>query len=269
MSARKVVDVAAAYYVLLFGVLVQQSHLRRQRAVARSGARPRTRRSFDELQDSLSRAEFTRAFRMSLETYENLLSLLKLDLTRDMRIASRSSGGRVDPEVRLALTIRMFSGASHLDLMMLFRVASSTVHNVFHRTIASPIERKAMPGLPFQQNELQNLALSFTTSRQPPNRLYGCLAALDGICIEVQKPRTCTDTEIVSRLSSSAELGKMRQVRRKRTRVAVCLSAKWVLSFLVRVQTKRAVCMEWRATFIISVQRVQTFCSVQYSMERP
>jgi hypothetical protein len=123
-----------------------------------------------------------------------------------------------------------------------------------------------MPGLPFQQNELLNLALSFTTSLQPPNPLYGCLAALDGICIEVQKPRTCTDTEIVSRLSSSAELGKMRQVRRKRTRVAVCLCAQCVLSFRVHVQTKRAARTERRATFIISVQCVQTFL---FSMERP
>jgi DDE superfamily endonuclease len=187
MSPRRVVAVAAAYYVL-FGALVQQSHYRRQRAVARSGTRPRTRHSFDELQGSVSRAEFTLAFRMSLETYANLLSLLKLDLTRDMRMASRSSGGRVDPEVRLALTIRMLSGASYLDTMMLFRVASSIIYDIFHRTIASIIRRIAMPCLPFQQNEMQNLALFFTNSRQPPNPLYGCVAALDGICIEVQKP---------------------------------------------------------------------------------
>jgi DDE superfamily endonuclease len=45
-----------------------------------------------------------------------------------------------------------------------------------------------MPGLSFQQNELQNLALSFTNSRPPSNPLYGCVAALDGICIEAQKP---------------------------------------------------------------------------------
>jgi hypothetical protein len=187
MSARKVVAVAAAYYVL-FGALVHLSHIRRRRAVARSGARPRTRQSFDELQDSLSRAEFTRAFRMRLETYANLLSLLKLDLTRDMGMASRSSGCRVDPEVRLALTIRMLSGASYLDLMSLFRVASFTMYDPFHRTIASIIKRIAMPALPFQHNELQNLALSFKSSRQPPNPLYGCVAPLDGICIEVQKP---------------------------------------------------------------------------------
>jgi hypothetical protein len=129
--------------------------LRRRQAVARSGARPRTRQSFDELQDSLSQAEFTRAFRMSLATYANLVSLVQLDLTRDTRMASRSSGGSVEPKFRLGLTIRMLPGASYLDMMMLFRVASSTIiDDVIHWTIASSIRRIAMPGQPFQQNEL-------------------------------------------------------------------------------------------------------------------
>jgi hypothetical protein len=145
--------VAAVYYVL-FGALVQQSHIRRRRAVAQSGAQPRTCQSFDELQDSLSRAEFTRAFRMSLETYAHLLSLLKLNLTRDMRMASCSSGGRIEPEVRLGLTIGMLPGAWYLDMMMVPRVASSTSYNVFHRTIASIIRRIAIPGLPLRRNEL-------------------------------------------------------------------------------------------------------------------
>jgi hypothetical protein len=145
-----------------------------------------------------------------MQTYSSFL--LKLDVTRDMRIASRSSGGGVDPEVRLALARRMLSKASHLYLK-LFRVASSTIYNVFHTTLPSTINPIAMPGLPFQQSELQNLALSFKSSRQLPNPLYGCVAALDGMCIEVQKPWTLMGTEIVSRLSSSAELGNMRQVR--------------------------------------------------------
>jgi hypothetical protein len=70
---------------------------------------------------------------------------------------------------------------------MLFRVASYTVYDVSHSTVASII-RLSMPGLPFQCAELQNLSLSFSNSRQPPNPLFGCVAALDGICIEVQKP---------------------------------------------------------------------------------
>jgi hypothetical protein len=94
MTARKVVAAAAAYYVL-FGTLAKQRHIRR-RPGARSGARPRTRQNFDELQGSLSRAEFTRAFRMSPDTVSNLLSVLKHDLTRDAhwpraRVAAGSS----------------------------------------------------------------------------------------------------------------------------------------------------------------------------------
>jgi hypothetical protein len=84
-------------------------------------------------------------------------------------MASRSSGGRVGLEVRLGQTIRMSSGASYLDMMMLFRVASSTIYDVFQMRMASIMRLLAMPGQPFLQNELQNLALSFTNSRQPPN----------------------------------------------------------------------------------------------------
>jgi hypothetical protein len=74
---------------------------------------------------------------MSQEAFANLLSVLKHDLTRDAHMASRPSGGRVEPAVRLALTIRMSSGPSYLDMIMLFRVALSSIYDVFHMTIAS------------------------------------------------------------------------------------------------------------------------------------
>jgi hypothetical protein len=41
-----------------------------------------------------------------------------------------------------------------------------------------------------------------------------------------------------------------------------------MLSYRVHVQTKRAACMEWCATFIISVQCVLTFCSARNDPER-
>jgi hypothetical protein len=217
MPARKVVTAVAAYCVL-FRALVRQSHVRRRRTVARPCARPRTRRSFDGLQNSLSRAEFTRVFLMSLETYANLLSHLTLDLTRDMRMASRSSGGRVEPEVKLGLTIRNLSRASYLDTIMLFRVASSTTYDVFHRTIASIIRRIAMPGLPFQQNELHNPELSFTNSRQPPNPPYGAWQQSTGSVlgsvlsnglrfVRFRSRWTCTDPDVVSSYQVPRNLG--------------------------------------------------------------
>jgi hypothetical protein len=103
-------------------------------------------------------------------------------------MALRSSGERVEPAVRLALTIRMLAGASYLDMMLGFSIESSTVNDVFHSKVASITKRIAMPGLLASRSDLHSLALAFIGSRQPPNPLYGCIGAVDGICIEIQKP---------------------------------------------------------------------------------
>jgi hypothetical protein len=186
MAGKRVAVVVAAAYFLLFKRVKSADSIRRHRAARRSGSRLRIRQSFGNLQAELSRAEFTRAFRMTHSTFLALLRLLGDDLMRDIEMAARSSGGRVEPPIRLALTVRMLSGASYLDMMMLFKLASSTVYDVFHSTVASITKRVAMPGLSSAQSELHHLARGFTTSRQPPNPLYGCVGAIDGICIEIQ-----------------------------------------------------------------------------------
>jgi DDE superfamily endonuclease len=117
-----------------------------------------------------------------------LLRLLGDELTLEIRMAARSSGGRVEPAIRLALMIRMLSGASYLDMMILLRLALSTAYDVFHSTAASITTRIAMHGLPSAQAELQCPALAFSTSGQHQNPLYGCVGAVDGICIEIPKP---------------------------------------------------------------------------------
>jgi hypothetical protein len=111
-------------------------------------------------------------------------------------MASRPSGGRVEPEVRLGLTKRMLSGASYLDMMTLIRVASSTIYDVLHRTIARTIRRIAVPGLPIQQNELRNLALSFTNSRQLPKPLFWLRGSTRrDLYMRYRIHWTCTDPE--------------------------------------------------------------------------
>jgi hypothetical protein len=151
-------------------------------------SRTRLRQTFAHLQAALSHTKFARVFRMSQSTFLALLRILQRDLTRDMRMELRSSGGRVDPAVRLALTIRMLAGASYLDMILVFRIASSTAYDVFHSTVTSITRCIAIPGLSVARSDLHRLALVFTCSRQPPNPLYGCVGAVDGICIEIQKP---------------------------------------------------------------------------------
>jgi hypothetical protein len=106
--------VVAAYF-LLFGRGISCDSLGSHTATRRSGSRRRSRQRFCTLESVLSLNEFTRAFRMTHSSFWALLSVLERDLTRDEMMAARSSAGRVEPAIRLALTIRILSGASYDD----------------------------------------------------------------------------------------------------------------------------------------------------------
>jgi hypothetical protein len=94
MVAKRESASVAAYY-LMFGHMALQQHIRRHRLGTRSRSQLRNRQTFAHLQAALSPTEFTRVFRMSQSTFTALLRILQRDLTRDMRMALRSSGGRV------------------------------------------------------------------------------------------------------------------------------------------------------------------------------
>eukprot|EP00171_Calliarthron_tuberculosum_P001167 IDg1167t1 len=117
------------------------------------------------------------------------MDLLRTDLERDNRQARRSSGGRIEPAVRLAVTLRLLAGASYLDLVTNYNIAPATVYAIFHDTVGHLSNRIAMPNIPLQDAvELQRLAEGFQTSRSAPNPIFGCISALDGICVRVMKP---------------------------------------------------------------------------------
>jgi hypothetical protein len=98
----------------------------------------------------LSEGEYRRVFRMQRSIFTYLLNVLLPDLRRDVSMALRSSGGRVEPDIRLALTLRLLAGASYLDTAMLFAVSRSSCYAVFHETISSIPSRLELPGLPLE-----------------------------------------------------------------------------------------------------------------------
>lgn len=160
--------------------------------MCRSASIIRRRRSLDLVVRDLSPREFQRAFRMNRDVFNKLLSLLLTDLNRDRKQGLRSSGGCVDPDVRLAITLRLLAGASYLDIMMLFGLSVSSVYAVFHATNDSIMSRLSLPGLPLSDtNALDILCGEFTASRSRVNPLSGCVGALDGIAIKIKKPKNC------------------------------------------------------------------------------
>ncbi len=103
--------------------------------------------------------------------------------------ARRSSGGAIEPAIRLGVTLRMLAGGMHHDQMISWCIGRSTVYNIFKDTIHSINCVIAMPGVPLgDESKLKKLADEFNASRSIANPLYGCVAALDGIAITICKP---------------------------------------------------------------------------------
>lgn len=101
----------------------------------------------------------------------------------------KSSGGTIQPHVRLSIACRVLCGGTYHDQMMLWQVGRSTVYRVFHDTMKAIRNAIPMPGLPLDDvQQLQILVDGFSNSRTSPNPLYGCVEAVDGIAISIMKP---------------------------------------------------------------------------------
>jgi hypothetical protein len=98
----------------------------------RSSKKRRSRVLLLYIAEYLTDDEFARTFRLPRGAFVNLLTTIRPVLLRDAGQAARSSGGVVQPALRLEITLRMLAGASYLDFSMLFRVAKPPI---FHSTI--------------------------------------------------------------------------------------------------------------------------------------
>jgi hypothetical protein len=108
-----------------------------RKSKTRSPSRRRPRPKFETIVAYLSARQFQHAFRLSLPSFAKVLLILRDDLAKNEEMAKCSSGGVIEPAVRLALTFRILSGASYHDMMLLFRLAKSTVFDVFFETVKS------------------------------------------------------------------------------------------------------------------------------------
>jgi hypothetical protein len=153
-------------FLLLCAGLIH-THRRREPTRSRSASLRRVRPRLSTVLLDLSDGDFRRVFRMPRHTFSSLLSLIYPDLERVPGMASRSSGGRVEPEIRLALTLRQLPGASYQDAMMLFGISRSSCYQMFHRTVNSILYHLEEPGLPFDNiGRLNTMAREFAESRK-------------------------------------------------------------------------------------------------------
>ena len=131
--------------------------------------------------------QFRKTFRLTCYQFRTLVGRLRPMLNRNKVMADRASG-LLQAEVKTALLLRIISGGNYHDLCLLFNIQSSSLYDVFRRTLTALLESFKLPGIPEDVDELKKMALDFKLSRPRASPLNGCIGALDGIAIKIRKP---------------------------------------------------------------------------------
>ncbi len=148
-----------------------------------------TRRRFGEMTSSLTDTDFRSVFRMSRDTFQKLLGHIAPYLTRNRSIALPSTAGVVEPDVRLAMTLRMLAVGFYLDLLLVLETSRSMVFQVFMETKRAIKEVLTMKFVPIDnESSLKELSDGFQKSRERTNPLYGCVGSVDGTAIAIKRP---------------------------------------------------------------------------------
>ena len=131
--------------LLLCMYIVQMQLLHGAAAVLLFGRRDRIsnlgRVRFDLVKEHtfwLLEKTFYASYRMHETAFENLLDILRPGLERNQAMAERSSeAGRIEPAVRLAVTLRYLAGGTYVDLLHLYHCAKATTYAIIWATLAT------------------------------------------------------------------------------------------------------------------------------------
>ena len=106
---------------------------------------------------------------------------------KDNRFARSSSGSGISTELCLSMTLRYLAGGSVLDIIDMHGVAYGTFYNLVWRTIEAVNASLRLPGLPLNDlDALEELSEGFSDLNK--GSLVGCVGAIDGIAIRINKP---------------------------------------------------------------------------------
>ena len=94
--------------------------------------------------------------------------------------------------MKVAVFIRMMAGGSFWDLAIAFiNIGMSNVHKIIAICLVAADNVLKLQDFPDANNieGFKYIAIGFATSRKVVNPLPGCVAALYGICVAIEKPR--------------------------------------------------------------------------------
>lgn len=123
---------------------------------------------------------------MNRNDFRRLVDSLITRLQKDEAMGALRNGV-IEPEIRVAVVIRMLSRASYLYIVLIRHIARSTVHQVFHYTSSILCASMQFFGFPEDVTSCTKLSMGFSKYRNRDNPLLVCIVPLDVSLIRIQK----------------------------------------------------------------------------------
>lgn len=184
-----------------------QTHIAEQRRLNQSLPIHKIRPTFEMFKSTISSSHFKRMFRMSHELFDKLCTMICNKVgVREFRpeyyLAARRKQiyGNAEPreqakppvsgEIKVAISIRLLAGGSYLDLMPLFRVASSELYDIFETFLDWILRTLEFPLLKYlkERNWAAIRALASAFAEKTNGVFYGPFAAIDGLAVRIRSP---------------------------------------------------------------------------------
>ena len=183
---------------------------------AAKSRRQKKRPSWDEVNDRISDSHFRRMFRMSRECFNNLCSVIIMNIGEDKfksekyinaffqhnyqsddrayimhKAHMNTSGGYISGEVKLAVAVRMLAGGSPLDLAVIFDISDSHCKTIFidvlvNWIINANIGKMDIVAYMNDEEAMRQVAVGF--SKRSNGVLRGAIGAIDGWLVKIQRP---------------------------------------------------------------------------------
>jgi hypothetical protein len=161
------------------------------------------RKTFTEITDSLTNTQFRRMFRMPRTTFVKLCTKVGESVGDDIfksenktrsrkktDNATKFRGGVISGEVRMAAYLRIMSGASYLDVFMIYDMKTKQIYNSFEKCLGWVNDTFTLPLVKALQDKdvkfFEELSEAFS---QASNGIYkGCFGSLDGLVLKIKRP---------------------------------------------------------------------------------
>ena len=176
--------------------------------------RKRHRRSWAGFQWAMTDRQFRRYFRMLKGIFQVLCDKIEDIVGRDqfkseacldemlhcddphrrrMLIANEcTTGGFICGEVKLAITLRILGGGSPLDMALLFDTSFSNSYKIFCHVIKNWLSHELfypINGVEYCSNDAAMASVALQFCESSGGLINGCIGALDGWIVKVQKPK--------------------------------------------------------------------------------